>query len=50
MDVIEMLDLLPQDEVFQQRGAAQASLSEFWLSLSGVPSLVVSRASGAVSV
>jgi len=36
--VVEVGDLLAQDEIFQQR----RSRSEFWLSLTGMPWLVVS--------
>ena len=40
--MVEVGDLLPQDEVFEQRRAAQPAFSEFWLSAMGTPWLVVS--------
>ena len=35
--VIEVGDLLPEDEVLEQRGPRRPALSEFWLSPTGTP-------------
>ena len=35
--VIEMLDLLTQDEILEQRRPPTAAFKEFWLSLTGTP-------------